>query len=279
VPSLAYQSFTIAARERLALRPGTLALIEMPDSRLDDACHALRARLRRNDALAACDETHVVVLLVDVTPAIARERLADMVVRLGPGDPPRFHVGIISSTSAGALGFDTMLKSASEAVVTARDRGVLVAVSGEVPPAPASAVTPDATPAFAPRGGTVVIADDDPDVTRLIDAQVRAAGYRTVLVSDGQQALAAVEKHRPALVIVDMMMPRVTGLDVLTALRHQPGRPRIIVLSARGREQDITRAFALGADDYVTKPFSPQELLARMERLLRPGAAEGGSHV
>jgi CheY-like chemotaxis protein len=219
----------------------------------------------------------VVVLLVDVTPAIARERLADMVLRLGPGDPPRFHVGLISSPSAGALGFDGMLKSASEAVVSARDRGVLVAVAGEVPQAPD--VTPGALPVLPPRGGTVVIADDDPEVTRLIDAQLQAAGYRTVLVPDGQQALAAVEKHRPALVIVDMMMPRVTGLDVLTALRHQPGRPRIIVLSSRGREQDITRAFALGADDYVTKPFSPQELLARMERLLRPGASAGGSHV
>ena len=99
--------------------------------------------------------------------------------------------------------------------------------------------------------------------------QLRAAGYTTVVAADGSEALRAIDAHHPDLVIVDMMMPRMTGFDVLSALRHQPARPRVIVLSARGREQDVTRAFALGADDYVTKPFSPQELLARMERLLR----------
>ena len=270
--SLSYQGFVVAARERLIFRPATLALVEVPEDRAADSAHALRAKLRLHDAVAVLDATHVAVLLVDAAPSVARERLADMVMRLGPGDPPRFHVGIASSTSAGSAGFDELLQRATDAAATARDRGVLVAVAGE--PAPARAGAGGASPS---RGGTVVIADDDPDVVRLVDAQLRAAGYKTVLASDGQQALAAVEEHRPRLVIVDMMMPRVTGLDVLASLRHLPDRPRVIVLSARGREQDITRAFALGADDYMTKPFSPQELLARMDRLLRPAPASGAA--
>jgi CheY-like chemotaxis protein len=238
MPELDYDSFAAAAREQLAQRNATLALIDLPASRLNEICLALRSKLRRHDIVACYDATHVILMLVDVPAPSARERLADMVMRLGPGDPPRFHLGMASSPEAGAREFD----------------------AGETAPAqePGSVVR-----------GTVVVADDDPEVMRLIDAQLRAAGFRTILAADGQQALVAVEQHGPDLVIVDMMMPRMTGLDVLTALRNRPARPRVIVLSARGREQDITRAFALGADDYVTKPFSPQELLARIERLLR----------
>lgn len=260
MPDAAFEHFAFNARERLAEWPGTVAVIELPASRLEDACVALRSRLRRLDEVAPYDATHLVLLLVDVPPAIVRERIADMIMRLGPGDPPRFHAGLASSAAAGAVELEKLLNDASTASAAARASGALVAVAGEVAPAPTEP---------AEHGGTVVIADDDPEVLRLIDVQVRAAGYRTVLAADGQQALAAIEEHAPDLAIVDMMMPRATGVDVLTALRSRTVRPRVIVLSARGREQDITRAFALGADDYVTKPFSPQELLARMERLLR----------
>jgi CheY-like chemotaxis protein len=264
MPDAVFEHFAFNARERLAEWPGTLAIIELPASRLDDACVAFRSRLRRLDEVAAYDATHAAVLLVDLPPAIARERIADMIMRLGPGDPPRFHAGLASS-AAGASDFETLMNDAFAACASARAAGVLVAVAGEAAPVPA---------APGEHSGTVVIADDDPEVLRLIDAQVRAAGYKTVLAADGQQALSAIEQHAPDLAIVDMMMPRVTGVDVLAALRSRPVRPRVIVLSARGREQDITRAFALGADDYVTKPFSPQELLARMERLLRQGTRD-----
>jgi len=260
MPELDYDSFAAAAREQLAQGEATLALIDLPESRLNDTCVALRSKLRRHDIVACYDATHVILMLVDLPTAVARERLAEMMMRLDPGDPPRFYLGMASSPEAGAREFDALVKEAGDASVVARERGVLIAVAGETAPAQ--------EPGRVVRG-TVVVADDDPEVMRLIDAQLRAAGFRTVLAPDGQQALAAVEQHGPDLVIVDMMMPRMTGLDVLTALRNRPARPRVIVLSARGREQDITRAFALGADDYVTKPFSPQELLARIERLLR----------
>jgi two-component system, OmpR family, alkaline phosphatase synthesis response regulator PhoP len=78
-----------------------------------------------------------------------------------------------------------------------------------------------------------------------------------------------VKTVRPAVLVLDLMMPKLTGFDVLARLREMAVRPRVIVLSARGREEDVMRAFDLGADDYMAKPFSPQELLARITRLLR----------
>lgn len=123
-------------------------------------------------------------------------------------------------------------------------------------------------PAGAVR--TAVIADDDPDVTRIVDAQMRAAGYQTILAFDGDETLAAVRAHNPDILVLDLMMPKRSGFDVLAELRDGAGpRPRTIVLSALAREEDTLRAFELGADDYMTKPFNPQELIARITRLLK----------
>jgi CheY-like chemotaxis protein len=220
----------------------------------------LRLESRRRHLVACYDASHIIMLMVEMPVARARERLAELVSRLGPGDPPRFQVGLAHSPAPGAKAFEVLLAEADQAIVAARRRGLLLAVAGDLATAGETAARPR---------GTVVVADDDPDVTRLIDLQLRTAGYTTVVAADGSEALRVVDAHHPDLIIVDLMMPRMTGFDVLAAVRDQPARPRVIVLSARDREQDITRAFALGADDYVTKPFSPQELLARMERLLR----------
>jgi DNA-binding response OmpR family regulator/HPt (histidine-containing phosphotransfer) domain-containing protein len=134
--------------------------------------------------------------------------------------------------------------------------------------------------AAVPAARTVVVAEDDPDVTRIVDAQVRAAGYKAIIALDGEQALAAVRAHAPDALVLDLMMPKLNGFDVLTELRgsHAPW-PQIIVLSGRGREQDVVRAFELGADDYMTKPFNPKELMARIARLLKVDApaARGAS--
>jgi DNA-binding response OmpR family regulator len=257
---LDYETFVAMAREQLGLLAGTLALVKLPEARLTETYATLRLESRRRDLVACYDPAHIILLLVEMPVARARERLGELISRLGPGDPPRFQIGLAHSPAPRAKTFEALLAEADQAIVVARQRGVLIAVAGEAAPA--------STAAGHDRG-TVVIADDDPDVMRLIDVQLRAAGYRTVLAADGSEALRALEAHRPDLIIVDMMMPRMTGFDVLTAIRNQPARPRVIVLSARGREQDVTRAFALGADDYITKPFSPQELLARMDRLLR----------
>jgi len=256
---LDYETFAALAREQLGLLPGTLALVKLPAARLIETYHALRSESRRRDLVACYNPSHIILLMMEMPVSKASERLSELVSRLGPGDPPRFQVGLAHSPAPGATPFETMLAEADRAVAAARQRGVLLAVAGEA--------DPETTAADHVRG-TVVLAGDDPEVARLIDAPLRAAGYRTILAADGSDAVAAIDANRPDLVIVDTMMPRMTGFDVLSALRDGPARPRVIVLSARGREQDVTRAFALCADDYITKPFSPQELLARVERLL-----------
>ncbi len=133
-------------------------------------------------------------------------------------------------------------------------------------PRPASGNESDGTPT-APT--TILIAEDDPDVTRIVDAQLRASGYTTLVAFDGEQTLAAIQDQTPDVLVLDLMMPKLSGFEVLMQLRDAPPpRPRVIVLSARGREQDMARAFELGAHDYMTKPFDPQELTARIARLL-----------
>ena len=98
----------------------------------------------------------------------------------------------------------------------------------------------------------------------------RAGGYRRVLTFDGSRTLEEVRAQRPDVLVLDLMMPRMTGFDVLAGLRDMgEARPRVIVLSARGREEDVIRAFSLGADDFMAKPFNPQELLARIARLVK----------
>jgi CheY-like chemotaxis protein/HPt (histidine-containing phosphotransfer) domain-containing protein len=182
---------------------------------------------------------------------------------------------------AGTIGFPTISARAAEleALVAGVGDGTVDALRARVvvdameeafvtdlpnqPPQAAPAVGP----VFAAR--TVVIAEDDPDVIRIVGAQFRAIGYRTVLALDGAQAVTAVRAHAPDALVLDLMMPALSGFDVLTAIRESPGpHPRIVVLSARGREADVARAFELGADDYMTKPFNPQELTARIARLV-----------
>jgi DNA-binding response OmpR family regulator len=117
---------------------------------------------------------------------------------------------------------------------------------------------------------TVLLVDDDPDVVRIIDTQMRAAGHGCTLAFDGEQALAEIDRCRPDVVMLDLMMPKLGGFEVLARLNEREGpRPAVVVISARGREADVTRAFDLGASDFVTKPFSPQELMARVTRLVR----------
>ncbi len=133
--------------------------------------------------------------------------------------------------------------------------------------APAPAPAAPAPPAAVTR--RILLADDDPDVMRIVDAQMKAQRFETVLTFDGEAAVQALTSQTFDLAVIDLMLPKLTGFEVLQRLRELPVRPKALVLSARGREEDITRAFDLGADDYVTKPFRPQELAARVVRLLR----------
>jgi DNA-binding response OmpR family regulator len=121
-------------------------------------------------------------------------------------------------------------------------------------------------PAVQPH---VLVGDDDQDVVRIVDAHLAAVGYRRTLAYDGVQTIEEARAQRPDLVILDLMMPKLTGFDVLAVLKDMGShRPKVLVLSARGRQEDVVRAFQLGADDFLVKPFKPQELLGRVARLV-----------
>ncbi|WP_411285692.1 response regulator transcription factor [Lapillicoccus sp.] len=119
----------------------------------------------------------------------------------------------------------------------------------------------------------IVVADDDRDILDLVVFKLTQAGYDVVGVDDGVAALAAIEADPPRLAILDVMMPGLSGIDVLRKVRANQATKdlNIILLTARSRDSDVDAGFATGASDYVIKPFSPRELLHRVNGLLERG--------
>ena len=127
-----------------------------------------------------------------------------------------------------------------------------------------------------PTEGTIVVVEDDPHIADLVDMLLRGAGFRVIQASDGPAGLAALERERPRLAILDVGLPTMDGLEVCRRMRALAGpvaRTPVIMLTARDGEIDRVLGLELGADDYVTKPFSNRELLARVKAMLR--RAEG----
>jgi DNA-binding response OmpR family regulator len=118
-----------------------------------------------------------------------------------------------------------------------------------------------------PRGH-VLIVDDEPMVREVLSAYLERDGYRVASANDGAEALRMLRLGRPDVVVLDLMLPKVDGLAVLAQLRKTADVP-VIVLTARGEEPDRVLGLELGADDYVVKPFSPRELVARVASVLR----------
>ena len=114
----------------------------------------------------------------------------------------------------------------------------------------------------------VLIVDDDPGIRDSLSGELRAAGYDAFTAADGRSGLAAFRLHIPEVLLTDLAMPRADGFELISAIRRFSRTP-IIVLSVRGADQDKVRALDLGADDFVTKPFSVPELLARLRAQLR----------
>jgi DNA-binding response OmpR family regulator len=119
----------------------------------------------------------------------------------------------------------------------------------------------------------ILVADDDPDLLDLVAYALGQAGYLVVKAVDGTSAIALFEAEAPDIAILDINMPGATGFDVCSAIRSRSTVP-VMMLTARGEEQDLVRALDLGADDYLTKPFSPRTLLARVRALLRRSRLE-----
>ncbi|MBX3364858.1 MAG: response regulator transcription factor [Phycisphaeraceae bacterium] len=117
----------------------------------------------------------------------------------------------------------------------------------------------------------VLVVDDERDLVELVSMNIQRAGYRTSTASNGREALAVIQKDKPDLIILDIMMPEMNGIDVASRLRANPetARTPIIMLTAKGEEVDEVVGLSIGADDYLSKPFSMKVLLARVQALLR----------
>ncbi|MBV9796876.1 MAG: response regulator transcription factor [Solirubrobacterales bacterium] len=132
-----------------------------------------------------------------------------------------------------------------------------------------------AAPALAtleqvPQRASILVVDDEPTIAEVVARYLERAGYRTRVASDGVQAIEAAASSRPDLVVLDLMLPGVDGLEVMRRLRdHNRERIAVILLTAKGEEADRIIGLRLGADDYVVKPFSPAELVARVDAVLR----------
>jgi two-component system phosphate regulon response regulator PhoB len=116
----------------------------------------------------------------------------------------------------------------------------------------------------------VLLAEDDADIRDLVTFKLREAGYEVRAFEDGLSALASARDNQPDLALLDIMMPGMSGLDVCRELRADPATCEvpIILLTARAQESDIETGFAVGADDYIVKPFSPRELASRVRAVL-----------
>ncbi|GAA1783788.1 hypothetical protein GCM10009682_02410 [Luedemannella flava] len=117
---------------------------------------------------------------------------------------------------------------------------------------------------------TVLVADDDADIRDLVVFKLEQLGLDVIAAPDGQVALDEVRARRPELVVLDIAMPGLSGIDVCREIRADPqiANTLVVMLTARVQEQDVEVGFSAGADDYVTKPFSPRELVSRIQSLL-----------
>lgn len=121
------------------------------------------------------------------------------------------------------------------------------------------------------RKTTLLVIEDDPDIVELLRYNLEREGFRVLIATDGEHGLADAARHQPDLLLLDLMLPGLDGLEVCRRLRAQEGTRGIpvLVLTAKSEEADVVIGLEMGADDYLTKPFSPRELIARVRALLR----------
>jgi two-component system, OmpR family, response regulator ResD len=128
-----------------------------------------------------------------------------------------------------------------------------------------------------PTRGSILVVDDEPTIAEVVARYLQRAGYDTRIAADGPSAVAAAAGQRPDLVVLDIMLPGIDGLEVMRRLHEDAdGRVPVILLTAKGEESDRLVGLRLGADDYVVKPFSPRELVARVDAVLRRAHEDEG---
>ncbi|MFT3677966.1 MAG: response regulator [Chitinophagaceae bacterium] len=113
----------------------------------------------------------------------------------------------------------------------------------------------------------ILVAEDEPIMLKTIALRLRKDGHEVIVADNGREAMEHIDTHKPDLIITDIMMPYSSGLEIVGKVKGQSMKTPVIVLSAMGQENVVLEAFNLGADDYITKPFSPNELSVRVKRL------------
>ncbi len=136
-------------------------------------------------------------------------------------------------------------------------------------------IRPDRAQPTRAQPATILVADDEQDIRELVAYRLSRAGYTIIEARDGQEAFELAADQAPDMAVLDVMMPRLNGFDLTERLRHTPATQRlpILLMSASVQEVDISRGFAAGADGYLTKPFTPDQLLTRVRDVLSRGAA------
>jgi PleD family two-component response regulator len=179
---------------------------------------------------------------------------------IGPASFLGEHMALVQEHAA-----DFMTTPMNPAEVVLRSYHILRKVAAESAQAPRQSAQP-----------SVVIADDDATTIALVKAVLQRDGIQCHIARDGGQALELIYEHVPQAAILDVNMPHLDGFEVLAAVRNQPhtNSVPVVLLTSRQQEADIVRGFGLGADDYIVKPFSPMELMARLRRLLRSSGHE-----
>ena len=256
---LTYDAFVAAAREVLHQGAAALGVVRVSHAQMSSMAALFSDDLRRKDLLGRYTDTQLMVLMPGATAGVASRRIGGVLDIARAAGIDMACAGVTASGLSAERFIEPLLAQAESALSAAQVQGEPLVVHGSATGATAGV-----------KRATVLIVDDDPDVVHIIDARLKAAGLQTIVVFDGQQALHQAETSAPSVMVLELMLPKRSGFDVLARLRELPEpRPKVIVVSSRSREEDVMRAFELGADDYLTKPFSPQELLARIGRLLR----------
>jgi two-component system alkaline phosphatase synthesis response regulator PhoP len=125
----------------------------------------------------------------------------------------------------------------------------------------------------------ILLVDDEPSIIQLARMYFERDGFRVLEAADGEAALDAISRHKPALIVLDVMLPKLDGFDVCRRLRSQGDQTPVIMLTARDEDIDKIIGLELGADDYLTKPFNPRELIARVKAILRRSDNQKQDHA
>jgi DNA-binding response OmpR family regulator len=260
-----------------ALRGKRVALVGLPANRCDVICSALgrvEARPLLFSMADVCDSPSIrncdlIVLHVQEGMDSAKlEALAGDAAKLVLAGERRDLLEVAGTLPVSAAEFLVGNWEPEEVLMR-------LALAATRPAAQSKQAVPQ-PPAVRPRDSvsapTVVLADDDPVVLTILRGVLGNYGMRCHTAEDGLQALRLIRQIQPQVAVLDINMPEVSGFEVLSALRMENMSTPVVMLSAHQKEDDVLRAFHLGADDYLVKPFNPMELVARVKRLLRQGA-------